>query len=85
VNVNGTRAVISAAQKVGVKKLVFTSSAGMVFEGKDLKGADETEPYVKIQMSDYLETKVIAEKDILAANGQNGLLTCSLRPSGIFG
>jgi sterol-4alpha-carboxylate 3-dehydrogenase (decarboxylating) len=85
VNVIGTRAVISAAQKAGVKKLVFTSSSGIVFNGKDLNGVNESEPYVKNQMSEYMDTKVIAEKDILAANGQSGLLTCILRPSGIFG
>lgn len=33
----------------------------------------------------YSATKAEGEALILKANGSNGLLTCSLRPSGIFG
>ena len=33
----------------------------------------------------YNETKVAAEKMVLEANGTSGLLTCAIRPAGIFG
>lgn len=39
VNVLGTRNLIAACQQAGVSTLVFTSSASVVFDGRDLKGA----------------------------------------------
>ena len=33
VNVDGTKAVIKASQELGVRKLVYTSSAGVAFNG----------------------------------------------------
>jgi 3beta-hydroxy-delta5-steroid dehydrogenase/steroid delta-isomerase len=33
----------------------------------------------------YTETKVAAEKYVLSQNGVDGMLTCSIRPSGIWG
>jgi 3beta-hydroxy-delta5-steroid dehydrogenase/steroid delta-isomerase len=33
----------------------------------------------------YTETKVIAERFVLSQNGIDGLLTCAIRPSGIWG
>lgn len=85
VNVDGTRAIIAAAQAVGVRKLVFTSSAGVVFNGGDLINVDERTPPPENAMDAYNESKVKAEEIVLAANGQKGLLTVSLRPAGIFG
>lgn len=85
VNVDGTRTIINAAQALGVRKLVFTSSAGLVFNGGDLINVDErTQPPEKA-MDAYNESKAKAEELVLAANGVKGLLTVSLRPAGIFG
>jgi 3beta-hydroxy-delta5-steroid dehydrogenase/steroid delta-isomerase len=33
----------------------------------------------------YTATKVAAERAVLAANGKDGLLTCAIRPGGIYG
>ncbi len=33
----------------------------------------------------YTETKVVAEKFVLSQNGTGRMLTCSIRPSGIWG
>ncbi|CAL1713068.1 unnamed protein product [Somion occarium] len=85
VNVDGTRAVISAAQAVGVRKLVYTSSAGVVFNGQDLINVDERVPYPAKAMDAYNESKAKAEAMVLEANGVKGLLTVALRPAGIFG
>jgi sterol-4alpha-carboxylate 3-dehydrogenase (decarboxylating) len=61
VNVEGTRAVVTAAQKSGVKALVFTSSASILSDNKsDLVNANEDWPVVrgKNQSEYYSETKV---------------------------
>ncbi|KAJ3519999.1 hypothetical protein NM688_g9222 [Phlebia brevispora] len=85
VNVDGTKAIIAAAQAQGVRKLVYTSSAGVVFNGEDLINVDERAPTPTKSMDAYNESKVKAEELVLAANGEKGLLTVSLRPAGIFG
>lgn len=85
VNVNGTQNIIDACIANGVEKLLFTSSASVVFEGKHLYNVDESTPYAAHPMDYYTQTKIEGEKLVLAANGKQGLLTCALRPSGIFG
>lgn len=84
VNVDGTQNVIDACLAHDVKVLVYTSSASVVFEGKDLLLVDEDTPYASKPMDFYTETKIDGEKLVLQAN-QAGLSTCALRPSGIFG
>ena len=68
-----------------MKKLVFTSSGGVIFNGVDLHGADERVPYPDVAMDAYNDSKAQAERLVIEANGRNGLLTCALRPAGIFG
>ena len=85
VNVEGTRAIIAAAVETGVRKLVFTSSAGVVFNGQDIIDVYERAPFPEVHMDAYNETKAEAEVLVLEANGKGGLLTVALRPAGIFG
>ncbi|TFY76564.1 hypothetical protein EWM64_g7446 [Hericium alpestre] len=85
VNVEGTKAVIAAAVANKITKLVYTSSAGVVFNGADLVDVDERLPPPEKPMDAYNESKAKAEELVLAANGQGGLLTVALRPAGIFG
>ncbi|KAJ7095924.1 C-3 sterol dehydrogenase [Mycena belliarum] len=85
VNVDGTKAIIAAAVETGVRKLVFTSSASVVFVGADLIDVDERTPIPEIPMDAYSESKAKAEEAVLQANGKGGLLTVALRPAGIFG
>ena len=85
VNVTGTRNVIDACFDHGVKKLVYTSSGGVIYNGKqDIITADERVDYPEVPLDAYNRTKVEAEKMCLAANGDE-LKTCSIRPVGIFG
>lgn len=84
VNVDGTRHVIEACKAHKVKALVYTSSASVVFEGKDLLLIDEDAPYAKNPLDLYTETKIQGEQLVLAAHCDS-LSTCALRPSGIFG
>jgi len=83
-NVTGTHNVIAACLKHGIKKLVYTSTPSVVHGGKDLIGADESAPYPESFEAAYPETKAIAEKAVLAANGAD-LATVSLRPHLIWG
>jgi sterol-4alpha-carboxylate 3-dehydrogenase (decarboxylating) len=85
VNVEGTKTVIAASLAHGVKYLIYTSSAGLVFDGRDVIDADERLPSPEKAMDAYNDTKGIAEKMVIEANGKEGLKTVALRPSGIFG
>jgi 3beta-hydroxy-Delta5-steroid dehydrogenase / steroid Delta-isomerase len=85
VNVDGTRNLVHAAQQAGVKRFVYTASNSVVIGGKAISGGDETLPYTDRFADLYTETKVAAEKFVLSQNGVGGLLTCSIRPSGIWG
>ena len=85
VNVEGTKNLVHAAQKAGVKRFVYTASNSVVIGGKAISGGDETLPYTDRFADLYTETKVAAEKFVLSQNDVDGLLTCSIRPSGIWG
>ncbi len=84
-NVLATRHIIQACQKHGITRLVYTSTPSVVFNGEPLSGADESLPYGEDFPCHYPETKAMAEREVLAANGQKGLLTCALRPHLIWG
>ncbi|PTY04505.1 3-beta hydroxysteroid dehydrogenase [Verrucomicrobia bacterium LW23] len=83
-NVHGTDNILQACWKHGIGKLVYTSSPSVVFDGSDIEGADETLPYPKRFHAYYPETKALAEKTVLAANGSR-LATVALRPHLIWG
>ncbi|KIR68861.1 hypothetical protein I312_100042 [Cryptococcus bacillisporus CA1280] len=95
VNVTGTRTLLDAilSPSSTVSKLVYTSSGGVIYSGKeDICNADERLDYPAVALDAYNETKVAAEKMVLEANeqekgGEGGakLLTCAIRPAGIFG
>ena len=85
VNVTGTENLVRAAQSAGVKRFVYTASNSVVMGGLKISGGDETLPYTERFNDLYTETKVVAEKFVLSQNGVSGLLTCSIRPSGIWG
>jgi nucleoside-diphosphate-sugar epimerase len=83
VNVRGTENIIAASQQQGVKKLIYTSSIDVVFDGSPIRNGDETLPYARHHLDYYGTTKMIAEKAVLAANGQ--VATTVLRTAGIYG
>ncbi|KAJ1024720.1 hypothetical protein NDA16_002760 [Ustilago loliicola] len=89
VNVVGTQTVIAVANKseLAVTKLVFTSSAGVVYDGNSLINVDERLPYPAKPLDAYNDTKAKAEKLVLEANEKEAgkLKAVALRPAGIFG
>ena len=84
VNVGGTENVINACKELGIKNMVFTSSLDAVYTGKPLRNIDDMIPYPKHFHNMYCESKVLGEKRVKAATGDD-LRTCILRPSDIYG
>ncbi|MBN2159656.1 MAG: NAD-dependent epimerase/dehydratase family protein [Spirochaetes bacterium] len=83
-NVEGTRNVIAACKKTGVRRLVYTSSPSVVFNGGDMEGVDESVSYGEHFESAYPATKAIAEALVLEAN-DSAMATVALRPHLIWG
>lgn len=84
INVLGTRALLEGCRRHGVKRLVYTSTPSVVYNGRDLAGVDESLPLTKACPSPYPLTKAMAEREVLAANSGN-FRTVSLRPHLIWG
>ncbi|WOL02646.1 3beta-hydroxysteroid-dehydrogenase/decarboxylase [Canna indica] len=86
VNVEGTKNVIDACVECKVKRLIYTSSPSVVFDGvHGIFNGEESMPYPNQFNDSYSQTKAEGEKLVVKANGRNGLLTCCIRPSSIFG
>jgi 3beta-hydroxy-delta5-steroid dehydrogenase/steroid delta-isomerase len=84
VNVEGVQNVVRACVEAGVQRLVHTSSNNVTFGGPVIDG-DENDPYASDPKDVYTETKILGEQAALAGNGRGGLLTCAIRPGGIYG
>ncbi|KZV28335.1 3beta-hydroxysteroid-dehydrogenase/decarboxylase isoform 2-like [Dorcoceras hygrometricum] len=86
VNVQGTKNVIDACVELKIKRLVYTSSPSVVFDGVNgIINGNESIPYPAKHNDSYSSTKAEGEALVIKANGSNGLLTCCIRPSSIFG
>ncbi|KAL8537003.1 hypothetical protein ACS0TY_012258 [Phlomoides rotata] len=86
VNVQGTQNIIDACIELKIKRLIYTSSPSVVFDGiHGISNGDETLPYPAKHNDSYSATKAEGEALVIKSNGSNGLLTCCIRPSSIFG
>jgi len=83
-NVLGTRAILEGCRVHGVRRLVYTSTPSVVYNGRDLANADESLPLTTECPSAYPLTKAIAEREVLAANSPS-FATIALRPHLIWG
>jgi nucleoside-diphosphate-sugar epimerase len=83
-NVLGTRAILEGCRTYGVRRLIYTSTPSVVYDGRDLAGADESLPLTSRCPAAYPLTKAIAEREVLAANSPE-LSTVALRPHLIWG
>jgi nucleoside-diphosphate-sugar epimerase len=85
INTLGTQHVIEGCRKHGVKRFVYTSSPSVTFAGEPQVNTNESVPYPTRWLAHYPHSKALAEQQVLAANGNEGLLTCALRPHLIWG
>ena len=83
-NVAGTRNMIKACRANGVGRLVYTSSPSVIFDGSDMEGVDESEPYPQTYHAHYPRTKAIAEQ-LVRDEADSTLRTIILRPHLIWG
>ena len=84
INVLGTESVINACLENKIRRLVYTSSPSVIFNGSDEEGLDESAPYPDHYFNSYQVSKAIAERKVLAVNGE-ALATVALRPHLIWG
>jgi nucleoside-diphosphate-sugar epimerase len=85
VNHRGTLNVLEACRAAGVGRLVYMSSASVVYQGGDIEDGDERLPYSTISQAPYADSKIAAEREVLAQSGEGGVATCALRPHVVFG
>ncbi len=85
INTGGTKNILAACLQQNVQTLVYTSSPSVTFSGVPQLGSDESEPYPKKWLAHYPHSKALAEQAVLAANNEQGLKTCALRPHLIWG
>jgi len=84
INVEGTRAVLDAARRCGVPRLVYTSTPSVVGYARDVENGGPELPYAAVHENAYGQSKCAAERLVLAANG-TGIATVALRPHVIIG
>ena len=83
-NVIGTRNVLQGCIRYGIEKLIFISSPSVYFNDEDRLDLKENDPLPPRQLSHYATTKLIAEKEVLAAR-EKGIDVINLRPKAVFG
>lgn len=84
--VQGAKNVVNACRECKVKRLVYQSTADVVFDGShDIDNGDESLPYAWKFENMCTDLRAQAEALVLFANDIDGLLTCALRPSNVFG
>ncbi len=84
INIEGTRNIVNACQKFGVRKLLHVSSIAAI--GKPKKGIiyDETGGFSEGEISPYAYTKTEAEKEVWMGI-ENGLSAVIINPAVIIG
>ena len=84
IHIDGTRNVLSAAMRLGVRRVVTIASQSVLFAGRDLLGVDETYAYPRSYIDPYSATKAAGERLALAENNPD-LEVTSLRPAVVWG
>ncbi|KAJ6708577.1 SHORT-CHAIN DEHYDROGENASE/REDUCTASE FAMILY 42E MEMBER 1 [Salix koriyanagi] len=94
VNINGTCLVLEACLEFEIRRLVYLSTYGVVFGGKEIVNGNESLPFFPVDdhVDPYGRSKSIAEWLVLKHNARpfkknNGkcLFTCAIRPAAIYG
>lgn len=85
INVKATSDLLKGAQANGVPYFVYTSTPSVTFSGHSQIELDESTPYSKKPLNAYCKTKILAERDVLAAHNDKETRTLALRPHLIYG
>jgi nucleoside-diphosphate-sugar epimerase len=83
VNVTGTKALVEAAVASGIKTIVYVSAAAVALNGSPLIYIDESFKPKNMISNGYLESKVLAERELL--NHGDKIRVYILRPPIIWG
>src|SRR5919201_2585062 len=84
VNVEGSRTVVRAAARAGVRRLVYTSSAATLGEAHGTVGAEQSR-HRGWFLSNYERSKFEAERAVVAAAAEVGLEVVCLNPASVQG
>jgi nucleoside-diphosphate-sugar epimerase len=84
VNVFGTRNVIEACRRAGVRRLVHVGTEAALSAGQPLVRVDETAPLRPDSKAFYCASKAMAEEAVRYANGE-ALETVVVRPRFVWG
>lgn len=86
VNVHGTAALLEAAHRAGVRRVVDTSSSGIIGRKPDGSPGDEDTPPAPITGDNlYFRSKLLAEKLARQLSARTGLEVTSVLPGWMFG
>jgi sterol-4alpha-carboxylate 3-dehydrogenase (decarboxylating) len=91
VNIEGNQNLLEVAAEIGtVKAYVYTSSGPIIAgTGGAYDHADENYPTLAVPVirkgDPYHVAKAIGDKLVLEANGKNGIRTCTVRPTALYG
>jgi dihydroflavonol-4-reductase len=84
VNVEGSRTVVQAAARAGVRRVVYTSSAATLGEARGTVGAEQS-PHRGWFLSDYERSKFEGERAVFAAAAETGVDVVCLNPASVQG
>jgi dihydroflavonol-4-reductase len=84
INVGGSRNVVEAAARAGVRRIVYTSSASTIGEPQGVVGREDT-PHRGFFLSDYERSKYEAERSVLDLAQDLGVEVVSVNPSSVQG
>ena len=83
-NYGGTVNALAASKKTGVKQFIFISSLSVITGQGDQYDVDESAP-LKPCGESYADSKIEAEKSVMAEAGKGELKVTALRPGFIYG
>ena len=84
VNLTGTRTVVAAAGRAGVRRIVLTSSAATIGEAPGTIGSEATPP-PRQWLSEYARSKHLAEQAAFADAARLGIELVAVNPSSVQG
>ena len=84
VNVDGSRTVVEAAAKAGVRNVIYTSSAAVLGEARGTIGTEDS-PHRGSFLSNYERSKYEAERAVRSAAERQGVDVVYVLPSSVQG